>query len=61
MSKKPTTASKYAKKRRSGAMMYGPTPSAPKYPEFRAKYVPRNEYWWGELRLARSTALELED
>lgn len=46
--------SKYAKKRRSGKMIYGPSPSVPKSPDFKAKYPPSDEYWWGEKRDKRA-------
>ena len=40
--------SKYATKRASGNMMYGPAPKRPAPKD--VPYVPRDRYWWGELR-----------
>lgn len=44
------TQSKYAQKRASGNMMYGPAPVVPKHPSFKADCVHHDYYWWGEER-----------
>lgn len=45
--------SKYARKRRSGNMMYGPAPTIPKSPEFKPNRPPPGYTWWGEERKGR--------
>ena len=60
-STKPNSASKYAKKRRIGCMMYGPVRQPPKYPEFKANHPPANCYWWGELRRRNDGGVPLWD
>lgn len=47
---KPLHSSKYAIKRRSGNMMYGPVKPVPKSPEFKADWVNPQYYWWGKSR-----------
>jgi len=48
------TKSKYATKRGSGNMMYGPIAMAPKVPQWHNPHVPKNQYWWGEYRNDKS-------
>lgn len=57
---KSTHSSKYAVKRRSGKMMYGPVKSVPKSPEFKADWVNPNYYWWGEPRQPQHSDLNPE-
>lgn len=46
--KKSKGKNTYGPKRRSGNMMFGPTRSVEKYPQFRAKYPRKGWYWWEE-------------
>lgn len=55
------TKSKYATKRGSGNMMYGPIGQVPKVPQWHNPHVPKNQYWWGEYRNTKQSEAKDEE